>query len=131
MNLNKREREDRSNGTPRQLIASKKIKQQYTTPKKAATSKQQTTLTSFEQMPRKYTKWKALATYVYYAKDMALKDIDFVDETAMKKELISRFEDSLLQRVKNKSVLLPLERKYRFPSYYSMRRLPETPPSHN
>ena len=42
-------------------------------------------------MPNKYTKWKALITYVYNAtKDMALKDIGFVDETAMKKELISR-----------------------------------------
>ena len=92
MHAKEREKEDRSNGTPLQLIASEKKSSKNTQPpKKAATSKQQTTLTGFEQMPGKYTKWKALATYVYNAtKGMALKDIGFADETAMKKELISR-----------------------------------------
>ena len=34
-----------------------------------------------------YTKWKAFATYVYNAtKGRARKDIDFANETAMKKE---------------------------------------------
>ena len=44
-----------------------------------------------KNMPGKYMKWKALATYVYNAtKGMALRDIGFADKTAMKKELIPR-----------------------------------------
>ena len=42
-----------------------------------------------------YTKWKAFATYIYNAtKGMALKDIDFADETAMKKELLVEMRKS-------------------------------------
>ena len=42
-------------------------------------------------MPSKYSKWKALATYVYTApKGMPLQHVGFADETAMRKELISR-----------------------------------------
>ena len=42
-----------------------------------------------------YTKWKAFATYVYNAtKGMARKDIDFANETAMKKELLVEMRKS-------------------------------------
>ena len=44
-----------------------------------------------KNMPGKYTKWKALATFVYKAtRGMPLKHSAFADETAMRKELVSR-----------------------------------------
>ena len=44
-----------------------------------------------KNMPGKYTKWKALSCYVYgKTEGIALKDFGVADETAMRKEIVSR-----------------------------------------